>query len=352
MQAQETATAASEAAPALPPPEPPTVEEAARLILEKVEGWGRAAISNLPNLAVALAVLGIFWLLARGVRSLVRRALARTRTRPPIVGLIEAIAGFVIFLAGLFIALGVLGLDRTVVALLGGVGIAGLALGFAFQDIVANFVSGILLSLRRPADVGDYVETHGYAGYVEEINLRATVVRTTDGRIVHIPNKHVFENPIVNFSTLGRRRVDLPVGISYGDDLQQAKRAIQECLKQIEAIRTDQPVEVHFTGFGASSIDLVVRFWVSFARQVDFVAARGEAVERITQALRDAGITIPFPIRTLDFGIVGGRRLDEMEISLRDLSSPRERDSQGERDPEGERDSPGGRSLPGGRDRG
>ncbi|HVS15509.1 MAG TPA: mechanosensitive ion channel family protein [Thermoanaerobaculia bacterium] len=309
-----------EAVPEVPVPSPPpSLEAATGLILDKLRGWGEAAISNLPNLLVALLVVLAFWLLGRGVRSLVRRALLRTRMPTPIAGLIAVMVGFTILLTGFFIALGVIGLDRTVLALLGGVGIAGLALGFAFQDIVANFVSGILLSVRRPLDVGDYVETHGHEGYVDEINLRATVVRTTDGKIVHIPNKHVFENPIVNFSTLGRRRIDLPVGISYGDDLQRAKRAILDCLGEHQGVLESQPVEVHFTGYGASSIDLVVRFWVDFRRQVDFVAARGEAVERITQAFRDAGITIPFPIRTLDFGIVGGTRLDQMSLGVRRL---------------------------------
>jgi small conductance mechanosensitive channel len=318
----EAVSQVAEAAQEVPlPSPPPTLEAATGLIVDKLRGWGEAAIANLPNLLVALLVMVAFWLLARGVRSLVRRALQRTRMPTPIVTLIAAIVGFVIVLAGFFIALGVLGLDRTVMALLGGVGIAGLALGFAFQDIVANFVSGILLSVRRPIDVGDYVETHGYEGYVEEINLRATVVRTTDGRIVHIPNKHVFENPIVNFSTLRRRRVDLPVGISYGDDLPLARRAIVECLQGHPAVLESQPVEVHYTGFGASSIDLVVRFWVDFRKQVDFVEARGEAVERITRAFREAGITIPFPIRTLDFGIVGGTRLDQMEVRVRQLGA-------------------------------
>ena len=319
MQAQEATTA--EATPEVPMPDPPTLEEAARLILAKLNSWGESAVANLPNLTVALLVVVLFWLIARGGRNVVKRALKRTRTPTPIVGLIATFVGFLIVLAGLFIALGVLGLDRTVVALLGGVGIAGLALGFAFQDIAANFVSGILLSIRRPIDVGDYVETQGHEGYVDEINLRSTVMRTTDGKIVHIPNKLVFENPIVNYSTLGRRRIDLPVGISYGDDLQKARRAILECLKGIDAVIQTQPVEVLYTGFGTSSIDLVVRFWVPFKRQVDFASARSEAVERITEAFREAGITIPVPIRTLDFGIVGGTRLDQMEIALREGSA-------------------------------
>lgn len=116
-------------------------------------------------------------------------------------------------------ALIVLGLSKTVTTLLAGVGILGLALGFAFQDIAENFIAGVLMAFRRPIYIGDLIESNDFVGTVEEINLRTTVIRTADGKHVLIPNSEVLQNSIVNFSRSSELRVDLACGVSYGDDL-------------------------------------------------------------------------------------------------------------------------------------
>jgi len=112
--------------------------------------------------------------------------------------------------------LSILKLNTAVTSILAGAGIIGLALAFAFQDIAANFISGIFISFRRPLRVGDIVKVKDYMGKVEEINLRDTILRTFQGQTVIIPNKEVFQNPIENFSRLGKRRIDLWIGVSYG----------------------------------------------------------------------------------------------------------------------------------------
>lgn len=144
---------------------------------------------------------------------------------------------------------------------------------------------------------------------VEHITLRSTLLRTLQGQLAVIPNREVFQKPLVNFSHFGGRRIDLSVGVSYGTDLQQARQVALAALADVSTRDPEQDVEVFYEGFGESSIDLTARLWIRFEREAEFLAARSEAVIGIKAAFDAAGITIPFPIRTLDFSEVGGRRL-------------------------------------------
>lgn len=301
--------------PKVPDPQPPKIEsfqDAWELMTNKLDGWLETLVLMLPNLILAVLILVLFWLLARAVKSGVRHTLERTGVAITIRYLITTAVSVSIVMTGLFVALGALGLDKTLTSLLAGVGILGLALGFAFQSIASNFIAGILISVRQPFSVGQIIETHEYFGTVREINLRSTVLEVPQGQIVRIPNREVFENPIVNYSTLGRRRIDLGVGISYGDDLEKAKSLAVEAVEGIEGRIEGWPVELFYQEFGASSINFVVRFWIPFHQQSEFVEAQSEAIQAIKRAFDENDITIPFPIRTLDFGIVGGERLSDV----------------------------------------
>jgi small conductance mechanosensitive channel len=206
----------------------------------------------------------------------------------------------------------VLGLDKTVTSLLAGAGVLGLALAFAFQDIAGNFMSGILLALRRPFGSADWIETNDFFGVVEDLNLRSTIVRTPQGQLVTIPNSSVLQNPIKNYTKLGKRRVDLSCGVAYGDDLDKVEKVAPSSLNNLDFIDSERPVDFYFTEFGGSSIDFKLRFWIDFKGQADFLKAQSEAIKALKAAFDQSGITIPFPIRTLDFGVVGGVNLNEV----------------------------------------
>jgi small conductance mechanosensitive channel len=242
----------------------------------------------------------VFSLAARLVRQLTTKLLARFVPGGSLQRLIGTTVHLAIVLVGFFTALSVLHLDKTVTSLLAGAGILGLALGFAFQDIASNFIAGIILSFRRPAQPGDLIETNGFQGVVQEINLRSTLLRLPTGQVVYIPNKKVFENSITNYSQLGLRRVDVAVGVSYGDDLEVAYQLAVGAVEALDLHRPDHPVQVFFREFGDSSINLDVQFWIEFGDQTDYLAARSAAILEIKRAFDDGGITIPFPIRTLD----------------------------------------------------
>ncbi len=281
-------------------------------LVGKLDTWVEHFVTLLPNIVVAVIVIALFVLGARGISSLFGKGLSRVSDNKPIVQVLSKTLRVAIVVAGLFVALGVLNLDKTVTSLLAGVGVIGLALGFAFQDIAANFMSGIIMAIRRPFGVGDLIRTNDFFGTIERIDLRATALRRLTGELVIIPNKQVLQNPIENFFECQGRRVDVEVGVSYGDDLEKAQKTMCQALEGVDARTDERPTEVFFTGFGGSSVDMVGRFWINEDSQAEYLAARSDAVMRVKKSFDEAGITIPFPIRTLDFGIVGGKGLEEV----------------------------------------
>jgi small conductance mechanosensitive channel len=289
----------------------PNLSQAFDAGVQKVSGWVEALIQNLPEILAAAVVLGLSVLLARGARAVARRVMDRATDHGPVKGLVATFAYVAVLAAGVFLALGVLELDRTVASLLAGVGIVGLALGFAFQDIAENFIAGILLTVRRPFTDGDLVETNGYRGRVEAVDLRSTHVRTPRGELVRIPNGEVYGSPLTNYSQSEARRVDLSCGVSYGDDLEKARRVALEAMEGVDGRDPDRDAECFFEEFGGSSIDFTLRFWLVDAEQRTFLRARSDAVIRLKKAFDEHDVGIPFPITTLDFSEAGTRRLDE-----------------------------------------
>ena len=296
--------------------EPIDVTEAATGLVGKLEGWFDTFVLYLPNLVVALLIVVVAALVARLVRRAVTAVLHRVTNHAPqaanVVDLLATIAYIAVLAIGTFVALGVLNLDGVVTTLLAGAGVVGLALGFAFQDIASNFIAGVLMAVRNPFVIGQIIETNGFMGTVREITLRSTIVETFTGQRVILPNAKVFGDPIINYSSMRRRRVDVSCGVGYGDDLDAAKSAAVAAVEGLDARQATQPVQLYYTEFGDSSINFVIRFWVDFQKQTDFLQAQSDAIQAIKTALDEAGVTIPFPIRTLDFGPNGGVELKEM----------------------------------------
>jgi small conductance mechanosensitive channel len=288
------------------------ISKAWNLLTIKLTGWVRAFILALPNLVVAVLVLIAFWLFARLARNLSKRLLRRVSHSEPVNRLVCQTVYLAVLAAGVFVSLGILGLQKTVASLLAGAGILGLALGLAFQDIATNFMAGIYLSIQHPFRAGHLIQSQDFLGIVERVRLRWTALRTQQGQILLIPNKQVFENPITNYSATGIRRIDLEAGVSYGDDLEKVRRVAVRAVEQVSTRKKDTDVELFFEELAESSIHLVVRFWIDFTfKQADYLKARSEAIERLKRAFDENGITIPFPTRTLDFG-AGGERLSKV----------------------------------------
>ena len=299
--------------------------DALRLVYEKMRGWGHAFILLLPNLVVAIAILVLFALLARLLRRALRKVLRRFQHKDVIVSIVSNTGSTVLWIVGLLIALSVLNLDKTVTSLLAGVGVLGIVLGFALQDITSNFVAGVLLSLHHPCDVGDLIKTGNYIGRVERMALRATTLRTFQGPVVIIPNKELLQSPLTNFSRVPERRIELRVGVAYEDDLDKVREVALEAAKGVKARKADREVEVYFEEFDDSSINLVIWVWIDYKGERDYVAARSDLLMRVKVAFAKSSISIPFPIRTLELDVKGAAALTRAlaRLEVEDVEDPR-----------------------------
>ena len=278
---------------------------------DKVTTWIESLVENLPEMISAIIIMVVFFLIARRVRNVVKRLMDRATDHGPVKSLLGNVAYLLVVALGVFLALGVLQLDQAVTSLFAGLGILGLALGFAFKDIAENFIAGILMTFRRPFTDGDLVETNGYFGRVEDIDLRATQIRTPQGELVRIPNGSVYGNPLTNYTDSPTRRMDLSCGVSYGADLDKARTVALEAMRTIPHRDETRDPEFFYKEFGGSSIDFDVRVWLEDPEQTTMLAARSDAVIKLKKAFDDNDIGIPFPIVTLDFSDAGTRQLDE-----------------------------------------
>lgn len=299
-------------------------------LMSKLQSWAEGLVSMLPNLLVALLVLVLFWALARGAHRLSDRALGRAQVHRAARSLVNSFVHLAVIATGIVVALGVLNLDKALASVLAGAGVVGLALGFAFQDLAANIISGVGLAVNRdlPFKIDDIVETNETFGTVRQINLRTSLLTTLDGKQVVIPNKQIYQNKVINWSTNARLRVDVPCGVSYGDDLDKVEAVALQAIEGVSVRDTSRPAELYFEEFASSSVNFVARFWIRYERHTDYMTARSEAVRRIRRAFTEHGITIPFPIRTLDFGIHGGKQLGQV-LSDTPLRLVEEHDSEG-----------------------
>ncbi len=285
-------------------------------IADKLETWLEVFVTMLPNMVVAIIVLSIFFTIATVIRRITSKVVKKATDNLALQSLFSKIVYAVIVGIGIFVVLGILKLDKTVTSLLAGVGVIGLALGFAFQDIASNFVSGIILAFRTPFQVGEIIEVKGYMGKVSRANLRVTVIENFDGQEIYIPNKEVLQTAIKNYSATGLRRINLTIGVSYADDLKIAQEKAVEAIKDLNGVMVDKGIDLFYTDFGDSSVNFSIKFWIKYPDEPGFLTVRSEAIKAIKRSFDENDITIPFPIRTLDFGIEGGKELSAMSLKV------------------------------------
>jgi len=295
-------------------------EEPVESIIQKLEGWLDTFIGLIPNMAVTLLLLIIFLVLARLGSKLFIKLFSKASKNEALSNLFSTVTYAVILGIGFFIMLGVLGLDTALTSVLAGMGVIGLALGFAFQDIAANFISGIILAFRRPFKLGDIIAVKDIMGKVSQTDLRVTVLETFQGQQVYIPNSDVLQGSIYNFSILEKRRIDLAVGVSYAEDLEKVEEVVLSTIKKLEGVINKDQIGFDYSEFDSSSIKFNIRFWVEYPGEPGYLNMRNKAIKAIKSAFDENNITIPFPIRTLDFGIKGGQKLSQMELNMNEVS--------------------------------
>lgn len=250
-------------------------------------------INAIPNLLTAILILVISILSGIFLSRILRRVLQRNNAEPGITHLLTRTLKWTFIVLGAITAL-----QRffDVTAFLTGLGIIGFTIGFALQNIMQNFVSGVILLVQQPFRVGHVVGIAGHDGTVLKVGLRTTEMKTFDGRIVFLPNADVLAQPIVNFTRAELRRVELPIGVSYDSDTELVRTVILDEIKQVNGYVSDPQPLVLFQTFGASSVGLTLFFWVNTSIS-SHVEAKDAALTHIKSAFEKNNIEIPYPIQ-------------------------------------------------------
>ncbi|WAJ29554.1 mechanosensitive ion channel family protein [Antarcticirhabdus aurantiaca] len=282
---------------------PDTVEEAVRVdpafVLSKVETWIVGFQRLLPNILVALVlfavVFGIAWVVERSFRRW-----ADKHDRSNLGAVLGSFVKWVILLVGGLLALTIVIPSLNPGDLIAGLGIGSVAIGFAFKDILQNWLAGLLILIQRPFGVGDQIVVNGYEGTVEWIETRATIIAMYDGRRVIIPNADVYSNAVTVNTARPTRRSQYDVGIGYGDDVEAARAAILDAMRSVHGIEADPKPEVLVWDLAGSSVNLRVRWWTN-SKRTSVVHVQAAVLEAIKGALDSVGIDMPYPTQVVLF---------------------------------------------------
>ncbi|THD65499.1 mechanosensitive ion channel family protein [Robertkochia marina] len=271
-------------------------------MLEQVGSWLEKLVVNLPNFVLAVIVFLLTYLASRYIYKLMLNALGRTSIQHSITRILSRLTSILVILFGLFLALNILHLNKMLTSLLAGAGVAGLAVGLALQGVLTNTFSGITLSFAKYMKLGDWIETNGFTGEVVDLSLRTTTIKQIDNNMVSIPNRLVIEHPLKNYSVTAQSRVILTCGVAYDSDLEMVRKVVKDTVvNEFEVVKDSHDLLFFYTEFGDSSINFELRFWIDSTSGLEILKARGEAIIAIKKAFDEHGITIPFPIRTIDF---------------------------------------------------
>ena len=264
------------------------MEEYSAQILDQI-------ITSIPNVLTALLILIISLYLAGSTGKLLKRALERRNTTLGVTNLLSQTLRWTIISLGVITAL-----QRffNVTAFLAGLGIIGFTVGFALQNIMQNFVAGVILLIQRPFHVGDVISTTNYNGTILAIDLRTTEMKTLDGRIVILPNATILSNPIENYTRADRRRVELTVGVAYNSKAEQVRTLVLDAVQSVAGFVNEPEPVVVFHTFGGSSIDLTAYFWID-TKLTNPLVAKDAALTKVKAVFEEAKVEIPHPIQAV-----------------------------------------------------
>ncbi|HET9846534.1 MAG TPA: mechanosensitive ion channel family protein [Nitrospira sp.] len=253
-----------------------------------------AFVDRLPFIMIGLLVLATFVVAGQVLKRLIIATGRRTRLHATLSMLLGRIASAAMIVLGLFVSAVVVFPAFKPGDLVAGLGITSIAVGFAFKDILQNFLAGLLILWRQPFRIGDQVRTGDVEGTVEEINTRSTRIKTYDGELVTVPNMDVYSRAILVRTAFGVRRSRFTVGVGYSDSLDMARETLERVIRQTDGVLSNPEPWVHVTELAPSSVNFTVYFWTD-ARQTEVLQTGSRVACDIKRALDDAGIDIPYP---------------------------------------------------------
>lgn len=282
--------------------------------LGAVQEMIRGFFELLPRLALGLLIFVLFWIAAAAVRRFVRSLARRAGRKEGVSLVLSRLARWATVFAGFLVALSAVSPSLDAATLIQVLGISSVAIGFAFSDILQNFLAGILILLSEPFRIGDQIVYDDFEGTVEEVSIRETVLRTYDGRRVVIPNGQLYTDAITVNTAHDLRRSQYDFGIDYGDDAAKARDVIAATVREAEGVVEEPAPQVFVWELGGSSVNLRARWWTE-PGQASVVEVHGEVIESVKRALEDSDIDIPFPIR-------------DVRITEGGMAPPAERDAE------------------------
>ncbi|WP_016952216.1 mechanosensitive ion channel family protein [Anabaena sp. PCC 7108] len=268
---------------------------------DKVESMINEFIVLLPNIILGLIVFILFLFIAGKIKAMVKQVTRNHRYAGNLGLVLGRLAKGVTILIGLFIALSIVIPSFKVSDLVQLLGISGVAIGFAFRDILQNFLAGILILLTEPFQIDDQIVFKGFEGTVENIETRATTIRTYDGRRIVIPNSELFTNSVTVNTAFDNRRLEYDVGIGYGDDIDLAKQLMLDAMHSVDEVLKDPAPDVLAMELAGSTVNIRVRWWVHPPRRADNLISRDKVITAIKKKLVANGIDLPFPTQQILF---------------------------------------------------
>lgn len=262
------------------------------MALEKVDSWVDGLVKLFPNLVIAVIVFALFFVLAKIVRSIIFKTF-KGNDRSNLGEVLGGFVKWVVLILGALIAATIIVPSLNPADLIAGLGVSSVAIGFAFKDILQNWLAGLLILLRQPFEIGDQIEASGFEGTVQKIETRATIVRTYDGQRAVIPNSEIYTNAVLVKTGEGQRRSQYDIGIGYADDIDEACEIIAKAISSIDGVTSDPAPETFVWDLAASWVTIRARWWTNSPRG-DVVVNRSQILRAVKYALDEAGIDMPY----------------------------------------------------------
>lgn len=265
------------------------------ILLERLTTMGRSFVRLLPGIALGAVVFAAFAFGARLVGGAVARFGTRLKKHQNVGVILGRLMRWVVTLFGLLVAVTIIVPSFKASTLIETLGLASVAIGFAFRDILQNFLAGIIILWTEPFRVDDQIIYGEFEGTVEEIQTRATYIRTYDGRRVILPNSELLTHAVTVNTAFPTRRIQHDVGIGVGDDIARAKEVILAALRELDGILLDPAPDVLVADLADSAVVLRVRWWIEPPRRADYLEALDAVLCRVKQRLLESGIDLPYP---------------------------------------------------------
>ncbi len=262
-------------------------------MVEKLDTWLDGFIRNVPNIVIAILVFILFIYIARFMGRVIRKAL-KNRGRENFGEILGSFSKWVFLIIGVMLSVTILSPNLSPADLIASLGVSSVAIGFAFKDILQNWLAGILILMRRPFEIGDQIVVNGFEGTVERIETRATIIRQYNGKRIVVPNSEIYTNSVKVITANDLIRSQYDIGVGYDQDREKAISILKETIEKTEGVTQEKPVDVLPWDQADSWLTVRVRWWTNSDRS-DVVKTFSRVINNTQNAMDEAGIDLPFP---------------------------------------------------------